>query len=357
MVSRYHDSTWYVRFKLGCLRVHGLRISSPDSYKKRVERAYLAAQEVLGSLAVASEQVAVDVEKGVQEVEVKCYDSDSLSSPPPSSDESDRDLDPLLDFSRNDDLTHQHGTEGPAMVRSAIHAQRALEGIQSITRGVQERRQNEEEKSRLVSTQAMFTPVFPKSGEARWQPAAKQPQDRDGSNPWQRAKPQQETTGPPPVTKTELSAERQLSEMAPYSRDGAKSHEVIPDRPPPIPSYNPERPDSFLLSNKPEYQIADRKKTSHTYNPTNREEVVTVQPQGEAKASRMNVPMRTKKKAADQMPAPGREGYVADPKRKQKSFLSHSVHASDEIMDIDGEMACMGLPKDGKTVYQTLSWL
>ena len=77
---------------MGCLRVHGLRISSPDSYKRRVERAYLAAQEVLGSLAVASEQVAVDVEKGVQEVEVKCYDSDSLSSPPPSRDESDRDL-------------------------------------------------------------------------------------------------------------------------------------------------------------------------------------------------------------------------------------------------------------------------
>jgi len=119
VVSWYHGSTLYVRFKLGCLRVYGLRISSPDSYKRRVERAYLAAQEVLGSLAVASEQVAIDVEKGVQEVEVKCYDSDSLSSPPPSSDESDRDLDPLLDFSRNDDLTHQHGTEGPAMVRSA----------------------------------------------------------------------------------------------------------------------------------------------------------------------------------------------------------------------------------------------
>ena len=318
-----------------------------------MERAYLAAQEVLGSLAVKSEQAVLDTEQGVQEVEVKCYDSDSLSSPPPSSDESDKDLDPLLDFSRDDDLTHQHGMEGPAMVRNAIHAKRALEGIQSITRGVQERKQNEEDRSRLVSTQAVFTPGVPKSSEARWQPAAVHPQ----VNVRQGAKPQQEATRPTQVPQTEMPVERQLSEMALRSQDHTKPHEIIPERPPPIPSYNPERPDSFLLSNKPDYHITERKKTTQTYKPADREEVARVQPPEKPKASGLNVPMRVKKKAANQLPAPDQEGYVVDRKQKQKSFSPPSLQPTDDITDIHVEIARMHLPENGKIVCRSLPWL
>lgn len=62
----------------------------------------------------------------MQEVEVKMYDSDSLPSPPPSS-ESEGEKDPLLDFSRHDDLTYQPAQGSQSLADSVRQATEALE--------------------------------------------------------------------------------------------------------------------------------------------------------------------------------------------------------------------------------------
>lgn len=62
----------------------------------------------------------------MQEVEVKMYDSDSLPSPPPSS-ESEGEKDPLLDFSRHDDLTYKPAQGSQSLAESVRQATEALE--------------------------------------------------------------------------------------------------------------------------------------------------------------------------------------------------------------------------------------
>lgn len=280
----------------------------------------------------------------MEEVEVKCYDSDSLSSPPPSSEESDKDSDPLLDFSRDDDLTHHPGTAGPAMVRRAIEAQRALEGMQSITRGVQEKRQRKEEKSGLFSTQTEFTPMFSK-----------------GENVGRQPQPLKETT-------QQVEAEKQPSEASSSSQ---QSHRVIPETsqhspppisrhslPPPIPPYSPERPDSFLLSNKPEYhhsvstkqeQLAPRPKQVD-------KEDVMVLTTGARPLAPLNVALRAKRKAAEPLPTPKQEGHVVELERKQTSFVPQVVQTATEVTNIYEEAACKGLPGSGERVCRSLVW-
>ena len=316
-----------------------------------MERAYLAAQEILGSLTVASEQVATDTEHKVEEVEVKCYDSDSLSSPPPSSEESDKDIDPLLDFSRDDDLTHHPGTAGPAMVRRAIEAQRALEGMRSITRGVQEKRQREEEKSRLVSTQTEFIPMFSKSKNVERHPVAKQGDSQ-----------------PPKETTQQVQAEKQPTEVSSCSQ---QLHRVTPETsqhslppifhhslPPPIPPYSPETPDSFLLSNKPEYHhsvSAKQEKLAHDRQQVDKEGGVILKTEAKPPAP-LNVALRAKRRAAEKLPTPEQEGHVADLERKQKSFVPQVVQTAAEVMDIYEEAACKGLPESGERVCRSLVW-
>ena len=331
-----------------------LFLLTADGYKEKVERAFLAAQEILGSLTVASERVATDTEHKVEEVEVKCYDSDSLSSPPPSSEESDKDSDPLLDFSRDDDLTHNPVTAGPAMVRRAIEAQRALEGMQSITRGVQEKRQRKEEKSRLVSTQTEFTPMFSK-----------------GENVGRHPQPLKETSQQVQAEKQPSGASSSSQQSSGASSSSQQSHRVIPETsqhslppishhslPPPIPPYSPERPDSFLLSNKPEYhhsvstkheQLAPHPKQVH-------KEDVMVLTAGARPPAPLNVALRTKRKTAEPLPTPEQEGHVADLERKQTSFVPQVVQTATEVTDIYEEAACKGLPGTGERVCRSLVW-
>ena len=89
-----------------------------QDYKQAVTNAFLEVQDILGSLGV-TENV----------VEVPCYDSDELSSPP-LSEGSDkiREIDPLLDFSLDDDLVHQPGSEvsGAQIMRNMFEASNAL---------------------------------------------------------------------------------------------------------------------------------------------------------------------------------------------------------------------------------------
>lgn len=305
-----------------------------------MERAYLAAQEILGSLTVASEQVAADTEHKVEEVEVKCYDSDSLSSPPPSSEESDKDIDPLLDFSRDDDLTHHPGTAGPAMVRRAIEAQRALEGMRSITQGVQEKRQKEEEKSQLVSTQTEFIPMFSKSKNVERHPVAKQGDSK-----------------PPKEATQQVQAERQPTEATQHSPPPIFHHSL----PPPIPPYSPETPDPFVLSNKPEYHHSvSTKQEKLAHDPQQVDKAVKeggmILKTGARPPAPLNVALRAKRRAAEKLPTPEQEGHVADLERKQKSFVPQVVRTATEVTEIYEEAACKGLPESGERVCRSLFW-
>lgn len=307
-----------------------------------MDRAYLAAQEILGSLTVASEQVAADTEHKVEEVEVKCYDSDSLSSPPPSSEESDKDIDPLLDFSRDDDLTHHPGTAGPAMVRRAIEAQRALEGMRSITQGVQEKRQREEEKSQLVSTQTEFIPMFSKSKNVKRHPVAKQGDSQ----------PPKETTQQVQAEKQPTEITQQLHRVTPEASQHSPPPIFHHSLPPPIPPYSPETPDSFLLSNKPEYHHSVSTKQEKLAQQVDKEvkEGGMILKTGTRTSAPLNVALRAKKRAAEKLPTPEQEGHVADRERKQKSFVPQVVQTATEVTDIYEEAACQGLPESGERV-------
>ena len=361
-----------------------LFLLTADGYKQKVERAFLAAQEILGSLTVASERVATDTEHKVEEVEVKCYDSDSLSSPPPSSEESDKDSDPLLDFSRDDDLTHNPVTAGPAMVRRAIEAQRALEGMQSITRGVQEKRQRKEEKSRLVSTQTEFTPLFSKGENVGRHPqplketsqqvqAEKQPSGAASSSQQSSgaASSTQQSSGASSSSQQSSGAASSSQQSSGASSSSQQSHRVIPETsqhslppishhslPPPIPPYSPERPDSFLLSNKPEYHhsVSTKHEQLAPHPKQVDKEDVMVLTAGARPPAPLNVALRTKRKGAEPLPTPEQEGHVADLERKQTSFVPQVVPTATEVTDIYEEAACKGLPGSGERVCRSLVW-
>ena len=101
------------------------------TYSVAVQDALAATQDILGDLGLGFDMgVPASTGQGnVQEVELKMYDSDSLPSPPPSS-ESEEERDPLLDFSREDDLTYHAGQPGqPAqsLADSVRQATQALE--------------------------------------------------------------------------------------------------------------------------------------------------------------------------------------------------------------------------------------
>ena len=106
-----------------------LSLSLAPDYQTAVQNALAATQDILGDLGLDIPQSVPDTtrQSGVQEVEIKMYDSDSLPSPPPSS-ESDTEQDPLLDFTRNDDLTYNTGQKpSQTLAESVREATKALE--------------------------------------------------------------------------------------------------------------------------------------------------------------------------------------------------------------------------------------
>ena len=85
-----------------------------------------ATRDILGDLGLDPPAPSTT---SAQEVEVKMYDSDSLPSPPASSD-SEPEKDPLLDFSRDDALTYRPGQPREAarsLAESVRQATQALE--------------------------------------------------------------------------------------------------------------------------------------------------------------------------------------------------------------------------------------
>lgn len=89
-----------------------------NTYSNAVQGALAATQNILGDLGLD------------EEVEVKMYDSDSLPSPPPSSD-SEEENDPLLDFTREDAFSYTPGKpvkkDTQSLAESVRQATQALE--------------------------------------------------------------------------------------------------------------------------------------------------------------------------------------------------------------------------------------
>lgn len=96
------------------------------TYSTAVQDALAATQDILGDLGLGLDTNPASGQGNVQEVEVKMYDSDSLPSPPPSS-ESEGEKDPLLDFSRHDDLTYKPAQGSQSLADSVRQATEALE--------------------------------------------------------------------------------------------------------------------------------------------------------------------------------------------------------------------------------------
>ena len=99
------------------------------NYKQAVESAFLEVQDILGSLGLGDDDGLHGNNQSIQEVEVSYQgDGDSLESPPDSEKDPFEELDPLLDFGLDDDLTINKGSEssGADLMRSTIEVQRAL---------------------------------------------------------------------------------------------------------------------------------------------------------------------------------------------------------------------------------------
>ncbi len=330
------------------------------------------------------DQVVPDI-PGVQEVTIPCYDSDSLSSPPPS-DEEEGGVDPLLDFSLEDELSH---TPGKPQIQSQLEVERGLRGMMGIIEGVQERqrgkREEEEQRKKrgLVTTEASIAlDRRKKRAERGGSPQLTQQPPESRPTPVQTSQPLRE-----PV-KRQMSREKKepvptrLKSQSPPtdSRQRSEEKEEEPVRPP-IPPYNPPHGgEPFLLSNKPEYKEALRKET-HTYEAVDPESMARYRsqsppqkpeglarkfgsPPARSEAAIMSGPVHMRripspqgeppivqlrvKKSPDRLPEAERGGYIADPGKRQKSFEPQRLQKGAKVTDVQElSMACSGLPSRG----------
>ena len=147
-------------------------------------------------------------------------------------------------------------------------------------------------------------------------------------------------------TKAE-APKREKSKSPPPKQTKRGSKETSP---PPVPSYNPSAPDSFLLSNRPAYKD-ERKKEIHSYEqvveatgrPSGRGQR-TISPTG--RSQEMNVPLRNKKKVSDKLPSYEQGGYVDEDERRKgskKMFEPTPVDTKD-VSTLSS--SCSGLPKN-----------
>ena len=141
----------------------------------------------------------------------------------------------------------------------------------------------------------------------------------------------------------------------PPSNRSRAVHSLEHSPPPPVPPYNPDGPEDFPLSNKPEYKI-ERKRMLNTYEPVDKEEVFNLQqglpPRGQQQQQQpasMQVPLRVKKKVTDRIPSPEQEGHVSEFGRRNKRSFEPQVSPSPEVVSDVGDMAdaCKGLPRNG----------
>ncbi len=361
-----------------------------EAYKATVDSAFQDVQGILGSLGF--DQVVPD-NGGVQEISIPCYDSESLSSPPSSEEEEGGEVDPLLDFSLDDDLTHK---PVKPMLQAQIEAERGLRGMREIIEGVRERAQErEEEKVKrrgLFSTESSM-PVNRRKKRDVTPPAVQPPQHE--LSPAQRIerstgapRPGPAKAPPPDVERRpkepprprdpiEQPTHREAQERSPTGSasrsppvDSGRGHEE-----PTLPIVPPYKGnDAFPLSNKPEY-IEEWRKDTHTYEEVDVEKMAryrSLSPvrklEGGAKKSvsppepaRVSGPVRMRKtpspqrevtlvriRSPERLPGTYTEGYVGDPSGRQKSFEPHPPPKPVKVTDMEElSVACRGLPPRG----------
>ena len=148
--------------------------------------------------------------------------------------------------------------------------------------------------------------------------------------------------------KTETQRAKSKSPPPRLTKGGSKE-----TSPPPIPSYNPSDPDSFLLSNRPAYKD-ERRKETHTYESVSKEQVVeaTGRPSGRGQRTRdlpsppgqsqgMSIPIRNKKKVSDKLPSYEPGGYVEEDVRRRGNKQSFEPVPRDVSTS---SSSCSGLP-------------
>lgn len=311
-------------------------------------------------------------------------DSD-LSSAPSSSETSDIEYDPLLDFSRGLDSyslppPNQEASRA-AVLGSVMKANQALRKIRDITMSLAaEKAQQTHSSPPLVFSQASMNVAAkptkptspPQAGPTTPPPAGPTTPPHAGptmSPPGTTIFPPSSSPSPPAVTIThpphglpprsvrahgsklltelELTATQQqphpsvehqsvcLSEDEPLQQRAS-------DSPPPVPPYTPSSPDRFLLSNKPAYQL-EVKRQRHTY------EEVMLDGQNEPQAPPPPPPPLLRIRghgAKDQLPAKAYDSSsIPEPSHKQKSFTPAQAPTSSTSTDMS--VACQGLPENG----------
>ena len=317
---------------------------SVQSYKAAVGSALQAAQDVLGSLGL--EPGPPGVEQSVQEVEVNCYDSDSLSSPPASSgEESEGEIDPLLDFSQEDEFTHR---PGKPMIYNVLKTQQALGGLKAITHDIQEAKQRKaavEEKQRakiLVAAEASFTPTF--KGGMSAQSRAMPEQKTELEKPLTSVTTQrQSNTGnashaPVQVSRIQPRAQPDTQAEHPRMEPRAKPEVNIPHNPQPLPRMVPNRTEDQQLrdittqqrnkTSPPPAEVLRREPSPSEdlpppvppYNPHGPERHVWSNEPNE-RAQPGHVPLRRgRKKSEEDLPTTEMLGHVTDRANKRRSF-------------------------------------
>ena len=269
-----------------------------------------SAQDAFDLLGLSPSKRGEREEKEVA-INLEAHASDSDQTLPSSSQSEDEEPseDPIMDFTRGaDEYDHEsHGHFSAAMVGGIIRAQQALQGIKDLSSSAKPKTQEKPQVSteasidivkRAPKVQEVQAPPPPTRGHSMNQSDVRievnskafVKEERSPSLPISSlSRPPQprsslptsnishETPSPRSVTSQVTALSSSLppslpppslpppSLPPPSLPPRPPSHDLpSPSHPPPIPPYNPSVPDSFLLSNRPEYQL-QVKRQLHSY--------------------------------------------------------------------------------------------
>ena len=269
-----------------------------------------SAQDAFDLLGLSPSKRGEREEKEVA-INLEAHASDSDQTLPSSSQSEDEEPseDPIMDFTRGaDEYAHEsHGHFSAAMVGGIIRAQQALQGIKDLSSSAKPKTQGKPQVSseasidivkRAPKVQEVQAPPPPARGHSMNQSDVRievnskafAKEERSPSLPISSlSRPPQprsslptsnlshETPSPRSVTSQVTALSSSLppslpppslpppSLPPPSLPPRPPSHDLpSPSHPPPIPPYNPSVPDSFLLSNRPEYQL-QVKRQLHSY--------------------------------------------------------------------------------------------
>ena len=336
-------------------------------YQQAIGDAVRSAKDALDLLGPLPK---VTEERSEVEVAVNLENYSDQSSPPPSSpDQSDpEEDDPLMDFSKgSDQYTYQNQEHlSAAMVGGVIRAQQALQGIKNISENAANSKKQKETSPQTnqqkFSTEAsiQLSSKKPKSFEKDSKksevdtPPAVPSLDTPPTVPSLDTPPTVPSLDTPPTVPSLDTPPTIPSLDTPPTVPSLDTPPTIPplDMPPPIPPYNPGTPDSFLLSNRPEYQL-DLKKSKHSY-----EDVSLDKPSSETSPSG-GVVLRTKKHSKSSTPPTFDQATPTSP-AATKTFPKKVPPAvacepkqqgpSISMSALDPLKASRGLPSSGKFI-------